>query len=322
MPTMYVSHCPMNSFQTSQSIGFGKSNKLDPVLNRKLEGIVERIFKSPFFWAVIASAAISVSITLFATTAAASSAFLNILIVNIVFNSVFGAGIGLFCGKKMWLEASLLAVRIEIIAMNALHFFASCCVEEREWYNEIALNAKEHAVKEQKGRVFLGAIPLATMNHHNKLLELAGGAHNLAVLSVIEPFENEESNLAGDPVRTCDWSEVGLAGFTQQHLQLPVADLTAPTFEQIRDGVNFIDESITSKDSVVYVHCKAGRGRSAVIIAAYMIKHVLVKKQGESAEDFVDKAIKMVTESRPQVTLLSSQRQQLISWCEKEKFCA
>jgi membrane-associated phospholipid phosphatase len=52
---------------------------------------------------------------------------------------------------------------------------------------------------------------------------------------------------------------------------LPVMDLTAPTQEQVREAVAFIDEQVGA-GGVVYVHCKAGYSRSAAVVAAYLIQ--------------------------------------------------
>jgi atypical dual specificity phosphatase len=45
----------------------------------------------------------------------------------------------------------------------------------------------------------------------------------------------------------------------------------APPQEILLDGVEFINRTI-SKGGVVYVHCKAGRSRSAALVACYLMK--------------------------------------------------
>jgi len=54
------------------------------------------------------------------------------------------------------------------------------------------------------------------------------------------------------------------------YLNIQTLDLTAPTQENINLAVSFIEENI--KNGIVYVHCKIGYSRSAVIVAAYLIK--------------------------------------------------
>ena len=64
-----------------------------------------------------------------------------------------------------------------------------------------------------------------------------------------------------------EWQRMGI-----KFLQLNTADiLHAPTQDKLRTGVNFIQQFIGT-DSSVYVHCKAGRTRSATLVACYLIK--------------------------------------------------
>ncbi|XP_055331050.1 phosphatidylglycerophosphatase and protein-tyrosine phosphatase 1-like [Paramacrobiotus metropolitanus] len=55
-------------------------------------------------------------------------------------------------------------------------------------------------------------------------------------------------------------------------LQLPVADYLAhPTWNQVEEGLDFIHH-ICSRNHSVYVHCKAGKFRSAVMAATYLME--------------------------------------------------
>ena len=56
-------------------------------------------------------------------------------------------------------------------------------------------------------------------------------------------------------------------------LNLPTTDLfSAPSQQRLQEGVAWmVDESNSGKGSV-YVHCKAGRARSATLVAAYLIQ--------------------------------------------------
>lgn len=59
-------------------------------------------------------------------------------------------------------------------------------------------------------------------------------------------------------------------GVTQLHL--PTVDFNnAPSQEMLRRGVEFIEEMNQNQNSV-YVHCKAGRGRSATLATCYVMK--------------------------------------------------
>ena len=54
-------------------------------------------------------------------------------------------------------------------------------------------------------------------------------------------------------------------------LHLPVDDLTAPTPEQLRLALAFIDRQRAQGRRVV-VHCLAGQGRTGTVLAAYLIR--------------------------------------------------
>lgn len=55
-----------------------------------------------------------------------------------------------------------------------------------------------------------------------------------------------------------------------EQLHLPTADYTSPDFHSVRSGVDFIAR-FASEGRRVYCHCKAGRGRSAIIALAWLI---------------------------------------------------
>jgi atypical dual specificity phosphatase len=66
-------------------------------------------------------------------------------------------------------------------------------------------------------------------------------------------------------------------GMTQLHL--PTVDYHCPSEEHLREGVAFIRERV-GRGEKVYVHCKAGRGRSATLGLCY-----LMMSQGISARE-------------------------------------
>ncbi|KFO82896.1 Phosphatidylglycerophosphatase and protein-tyrosine phosphatase 1, partial [Cuculus canorus] len=64
-----------------------------------------------------------------------------------------------------------------------------------------------------------------------------------------------------------EWEAMGV-----EQLRLSTVDLTGvPTLENLHQGVEFILKHRACGNSV-YVHCKAGRSRSATVVAAYLIQ--------------------------------------------------
>jgi atypical dual specificity phosphatase len=71
---------------------------------------------------------------------------------------------------------------------------------------------------------------------------------------------------------------VEAAGMTYVHI--PVIDFTAPSEPQLREALDAIDAAHAGNRAVL-VHCAAGQGRSATILAAWLIR------QGTSADDAI-----------------------------------
>ncbi|XP_045608182.1 phosphatidylglycerophosphatase and protein-tyrosine phosphatase 1 isoform X2 [Procambarus clarkii] len=112
-------------------------------------------------------------------------------------------------------------------------------------------------------RVILGALPFKTMT--KQLVE------EEKVCGVISMNEDYELKWLSNMKR--DWASVGVS-----FLQLSTTDIfEAPCQEKLKKGVEFIqDFDSRNVDGRVYVHCKAGRTRSATLVACYlMAKHNL-----------------------------------------------
>ncbi len=91
------------------------------------------------------------------------------------------------------------------------------------------------------------------------------------------PFASDVPALVREDVRgvinTCREYDGPLNAYHEagiRQLHLPTVDFTPPTLEHIRRGVEFIDECL-ARDEAVYVHCKAGRGRSATLVICWLV---------------------------------------------------
>ncbi|XP_071959628.1 phosphatidylglycerophosphatase and protein-tyrosine phosphatase 1-like isoform X2 [Antedon mediterranea] len=130
-------------------------------------------------------------------------------------------------------------------------------ISSRRWYDRIT------------EAVVLGALPFES--DANKLVKEEG------VKGVITMNESYELRYAP----TAD--EWKMLGVSQMHL--PTVDFTeAPSMEFLEEGVEFIEKH-AERDESVYVHCKAGRTRSATLVCCYLMKINLWTPQ--DAQNFV-----------------------------------
>jgi atypical dual specificity phosphatase len=103
--------------------------------------------------------------------------------------------------------------------------------------------------------LFLGTVPRS--DAHLRELHAAG------VRAVVSLNQRWEPQVAGGVGSACE--RVGLA-----HLSLPTPDYSAPSQRDIARAVDFIEANVPNGG--VYVHCNAGRGRSAVCALAFLMR--------------------------------------------------
>ncbi len=89
--------------------------------------------------------------------------------------------------------------------------------------------------------------------------------------------------------------------------QIKVLDVTVPSDEMITAGVEFVRQQVEDGRTVL-VHCAKGRGRSATILAAYLMQY-----EGMS----VDEANETMKQIRPLTKLEGRHRKRLEQWAQK-----
>ncbi|HEY7110459.1 MAG TPA: dual specificity protein phosphatase 23 [Nitrososphaeraceae archaeon] len=67
-------------------------------------------------------------------------------------------------------------------------------------------------------------------------------------------------------------SSKGSNNSTISYLHVPVEDYKAPSMDQIKSTVSYIEDRLAINGSSVLVHCAAGKGRTGTILAAYLMK--------------------------------------------------
>ncbi len=149
---------------------------------------------------------------------------------------------------------SRFVARLIFVPTLAWNMLLGRLLRVRNWWDDV----NEHVV--------IGALPLAS---DVAALRSAGVT---AVVNTCEEYAGPERA----------YQE---AGITQ--LRLPTVDFTPPKIEDIERGVAFIESEI-GKDGKVYVHCKAGRGRSATIVVCWLIaSHDMTPEEAQAC--LVDK---------------------------------
>nr|XP_045003592.1 phosphatidylglycerophosphatase and protein-tyrosine phosphatase 1 [Jaculus jaculus] len=144
-----------------------------------------------------------------------------------------------------WLEAGLARVLFYPTLLYTVFREKVPGRAHRDWYHRI------------DPTVLLGALPLRSMTSRLVLDENVRG--------VITMNEEYETRFLCNSSK--EWKNVGV-----EQLRLSTVDMTGiPTLANLQKGVQFVLK-YRSLGQCVYVHCKAGRSRSATMVAAYLIQ--------------------------------------------------
>ncbi len=102
------------------------------------------------------------------------------------------------------------------------------------------------------------------------------------------PFPRDVPKLAelgiGAVVNTCYEYEGPQAAYQQygiEQLYVPTVDFAHPTLESLELAVRFMEQQV-GEGKRVYVHCKAGRARSATVVVCWLIaQHQMTARQAQ-----------------------------------------
>lgn len=147
--------------------------------------------------------------------------------------------------------------------------------------------------------LILGALPLQV-----KLEEMLKSIDAPAILSLVEDFELQGLPFCLRPVSKDDWKYRQIP-----HLQLSLPDMKCLSNDQFDQGIEFIEEQ-KAKGRQIYVHCKAGRGRSASLVAAYY---------AEKYKLDVESALKKIRDKRPLSAPSKKQIQSIVNYFKNKK---
>ena len=145
-------------------------------------------------------------------------------------------------------------------------------LEGHSWYDEI------------RPRLWLGGAPTYARDYDFLVRQGIG-----AVVDIRAEREDDRAFLAKHDIR---------------YLKLAVPDMSAPSAAVIEQGVAFMHQQLAD-GRPVYVHCAKGRGRSATLVAGYLMKH-----EGLSFEQ----ARELMVAKRPLVKLEARHGRVLGEW--------
>jgi len=135
-----------------------------------------------------------------------------------------------------------------------------------------------------KGTLYLGALPNRLRLEGETLVNKEKVS---SVLSVNEPWERLPYGLSL-PYSRSDWEELDV-----HYAELDVKDHSLLGDEDLNKAAKFIHDELEAGRSV-FVHCRAGIGRSGMAIAAYLVKY-----RGMT----VDEAANQIKSQRPNATI-------------------
>lgn len=111
-------------------------------------------------------------------------------------------------------------------------------------------------------KMYIGALPLESKDHHNLLNKKLRVE---AVLSVVQPYEMERETVFSKPVSPKLWQSLGIV-----HKLLSTIDHQALSLDSLNQAADFIK---AHEKGGIYVHCKSGMGRAPSAFIAYLMKH-------------------------------------------------
>ena len=100
-------------------------------------------------------------------------------------------------------------------------------------------------------------------------------------------------------VNTCEEYAGPVAAYEQyqiEQLRIPTTDFTHPRLGDVTRAVEFVQEHV-KRGEVVYIHCKAGRARSATVALCWLMKY-----QGMTASEGQVKLIESRAHVNPRLT--------------------
>ncbi len=142
--------------------------------------------------------------------------------------------------------------------------------------------------KEWEDTIYLGSIPNKVGSFEDWVIDRDVVVID-AVLSLNEPWERKPLGISL-PYTEKDWKALNIT-----YSEIDCKDHRLLSYDQLDLAAEIINDQI-SNGKKIYVHCRAGKGRSAMAVAAYLIKYKRMTPL---------KAAQRIVQSRPKSTIMN-----------------
>ena len=209
----------------------------------------------------------------------------------------------------MALSGVLIAVPVLNITFKGLVYetsliFTRLSSGKEKWMHVV----HETQTSKGKGQLYLGGLPINDYDH----VEEFKRKKITQVVSLVEPFEQQSKTWGGTPVSHAEWEEAGIL-----QTLIPTEDFDPVPAKKLKQAVNLIHTTLERGENV-YVHCKAGRGRSATAVICYLLQHqkeeIGLAKDAPIDMNAVQSAIAYVKATRERINLNSRQQQAVVDY--------
>jgi|UniRef100_A0A6C0BM61 atypical dual specificity phosphatase len=158
--------------------------------------------------------------------------------------------------------------------------------------------------------VVLGGIPLHNLGH----LQAFKQQHIGAIVSALEDFETQKT-FYFHPVSRDEWIAQGI-----EYLHVPTEDTRGLQLSDLIEAVEFLYDHARRKIKI-YVHCKAGKGRSASIVLGYLLLKKFETLGSVGTDDIVNcyQCLKQLRESIEINEIQMEPINQYVDWLNRDR---
>ena len=144
--------------------------------------------------------------------------------------------------------------------------------------------------------IYIGAVPFD--GQEKEIIKQIGTDGH--VLSIMRKFENNYNGLFIKTVTPKKWEKLKIV---QKQIESP--DFLPLSQHKIIQAVEYIHNIVDINKKKIYVHCKAGHGRSVIAVICYFIKHRNME---------VDEGIKFIKNKRPCININDDQKKCIVEY--------